>query len=315
MAEPVLVIAGPTAAGKTALAVELARRLGGEVVSADSRQVYRCMAIGTARPTTAEMGGIPHHGFDLVPPAERYSAGRFAREARGWIAGIRARGRVPIVAGGTGFYIRALTQPLFEEPELGHLDKQRLRARLEQWPTATLRSWVEALDPECRALDRDGHGGGGRQRLIRAIEVVILTGRTLGWWQQNAPAREAPVEARFVVLELPRAELYRRIDRRVDVMVEQGWVEEVRRLLDAGADEASPGVTAAGYAEMIAHVRGRIGLAEAIERTRRATRQYARRQLTWLRSQVPGAALRLDAAAPAGELAEATVRYWKEAGL
>jgi tRNA dimethylallyltransferase len=314
MAEPVLVIAGATAAGKTKLAVAVARRLGGEVVSADSRQIYQCMAIGTARPTADEMAGVPHHGLGFISPAERYSAGRFAREARAWIAGIRTRGRVPVVAGGTGFYLRALARPLFEEPDLDHLVRRRLHAVLERWTTGELRRWVEGLDPASSALDPDRRGGGGRQRLARALEVALLTGRTLGWWQRHAPALAAGVAARFVVLELPREELYRRIDRRVSAMVEQGWVDEVRGLLEAGAVETWPGITAAGYGAMLAHVRGHLSLDEAIARTRTATRQYARRQLTWLRHQVT-AALRIDARVPGEEQVEAVVRYWKEAAL
>jgi len=312
MAEPVLVITGPTASGKSALAVAVANCLGGEVVSADSRQVYRGMDIGTAKPTSAEREGIPHHGFDQVSPTERYSAGRFARDARQWIAEIRERGRVPIFAGGTGFYLRALTQPLFEEPDMGEIERSRLRARLGGRDVAELRRWVRILEPASPALDAARRGGGGRQRLLRAIEVAILTGRPLGWWQRNMPAREAGVPARWVVLEWPRDELYRRIDRRVSDMVRAGWVDEVRRLVANGFGAESPGVTATGYGDILTHVEGRMALDEALEQTRRATRAYARRQLTWLRNQLPTDALRLRADRPFDERVENTVRHWKE---
>ena len=312
MAEAVLFITGPTASGKSALAVAVARGLGGEVVSADSRQVYLGMDIGTAKPTTGAREGIPHHGFDRVSPAERYSAGRFAREARQWIAEIRARGRVPVVAGGTGFYLRALTQPLFEEPDLGEIERSRLRARLAGRDVAELRRWVSMLEPASPALDTAGRGGGGRQRFLRAIEVAILTGRPLGWWQRNRPAREAGVPARYVVLEWPRDELYRRIDRRACDMVRAGWVDEVRRLVARGFGADSPGVTATGYGDILSHVEGRMALEDALESTRRATRAYARRQLTWLRNQLPADALRLRADRPFDELVENTLRHWKE---
>lgn len=311
MDDPVLFVTGSTASGKSALAIALARLLDGEVISADSRQVYQGMDIGTAKPTAAERQGVPHHGFDLVSPAERYSAGRFARDARRWIVGIRDRGRTPIVAGGTGFFLGALTRPLFEEPELGHLERSRIRSVLAGKPVEELRRWVEALEPASTALDLEGRGGGGRQRLIRAIEVALLTGKPLRWWHRNAPARDPAVPAVTVVLCMPRAELYRRIDERVDAMVAAGWVDEVRRLLQRGFDEGAPGMTATGYSSMLAHVRGEIPLEEAIARTRRQTRQYARRQLTWMRNQLPADALRL----PVGTLdamVNAVERHWKE---
>ncbi len=312
MAEAVLVVTGPTASGKTTLAVELALRLDGEIVSADSRQVYRGMDIGTAKPTTAERCGIPHHGFDLVDPSERYSAGRFGRDARRWIAGIRGRGRVPVVAGGTGFFLRALTRPLFEEPPLGEIERAGLRGALADRPVAELERWVRALEPASPLPDSAGRGGAGRQRLLRAIEVALLTGRPLGWWHANAPALEPPVRAIHFVLEWPREELGDRIDRRVSAMIDGGWVEEVRGLRDRGLDEGTPGMTATGYTDMLAFVNGCITLDDAMARTRRATRRYARRQMTWFRNQLPGDTVHLQGASALDQLTDRVLRRWKE---
>ncbi len=314
MAEPVgggrpdaLAITGATATGKTALALEVAARLDGEVVSADSRQVYRGMDIGTAKATAAERAAVPHHGLDLISPAERYSAGRFAREARGWVAGIRARGRVPLLVGGTGFFLRALTHPLFREPAL---EAERRRA-LERWlrplSDAKLLAWLRALDPATASvLER----GGGRQRRLRALEVALLSGRPLSWWHAHAPAPEQPLDLLVFVLEMPREALYRRIDARVDAMLEAGLVEEVRRVVAAWG-EGAPGMSATGYAELAPYLRGETSLAVAADMVRRATRRYARRQQTWLRHQLPAGAVRLDATRSVAELADDIAARWR----
>jgi tRNA dimethylallyltransferase len=301
-----IAIVGPTASGKTAVAAEVARRLGGEVVSVDSRQVYRGMDIGTAKPDAAERGGVVHHGFDLVDPDERYSAGRFARDAWGWIDAIRGRGRVPILAGGTGFFLKALTHPMFDEPEAPEARREALKRLLRDWSAAELVRWADALDP---------HGGwgtgraGGRQRAARAIEVALLTGQPLGWWQQQ-PSSARVLRPLVVVLEVPRDVLYERIDRRADVMVRQGLVAEVAALLAQGYDASAPGMSATGYIEIARHLEGATDLASAVGEIRAATRRYARRQLTWFRHQVPEDAVRIDATAPAAEVADEIVRRW-----
>jgi tRNA dimethylallyltransferase len=303
----VLVITGATATGKTRLAIDLARRLGGEVISMDSRQVYRDMDIGTAKPMEAERIGVPHHGFDLVRPDERYSAGRFAADARGWIADIRSRGRIPMLAGGTGFFLRALTHPMFREP---HLDPERragLRAFLSGRSTDELQSWTRSLDP---GFEPGAWQGGGRQRLMRRIEVGALTGRPLSWWQRNSPATEPPVRAFVVVLDRPRVDLYARIDQRVHDMVDAGLVAEVGRLLDAGYTATDPGMSATGYAEFIPVVLAQRSIDEAVRLTQSATRRYARRQLTWFRNQTAGA-VHVDATLPPEELCCTVIREWK----
>lgn len=308
MAEAGIAIVGPTASGKTALAIEVARRLDGEVISVDSRQVYRGMDIGTAKATPAERTAVPHHGLDLVPPDARYSAGEFAREARRWIEQIRARGHVPILAGGTGFFLRALTHPMFGEPALPPDRRERLKEWLRRQEERKLREWLRVLDAETAAsLEQRG----GAQRVARALEVALLTGRPLSWWHVHAPPEREPVELPVFVLELPRDLLYRRIDGRVRAMVEAGLVEEVRRLVSEGYGAGSPGMNATGYVEMLPYLEGRTSLEDAVDAIQRATRRYARRQITWLRHQLPAGAVHLDALRPPEELAERVVEAWR----
>jgi tRNA dimethylallyltransferase len=304
MARDALVIAGPTATGKTAVAIEVALRLGGEVISLDSRQVYRGMDIGTAKPPLAERRGVPHHGFDLVNPDERFNAGRFAELARSWIAAIRTQGRVPIIAGGTGFFLRALTHPLFAEPVLPQSEKERWKGFLRTLDTAALARWASALDPVARVRPSD------RQRLARVIEVAVLTGRPLSWWHDAAPPAAPPIDPLIFVLDLPRDVLYRRIEERVDRMAEQGLAAEVRALLDAGYDERDPGMNATGYIELVPYFRGEYSLPHALALVQAATRRYARRQHTWLRHQLPSGVCRLDATSGPSELADTIVRAW-----
>jgi tRNA dimethylallyltransferase len=305
--KPPIVITGATASGKTRLAIALAQAVAGEVISVDSRQVYCGMDVGTAKPTLEEREGVPHFGFDLVQPDERYSAGRFARDARAWLAEIGRRGNVAILAGGTGFFLRALTHPLFREPALDEERRSALRTYLGQKTVEELRRWVEALEPGSTASE---WRGGGRQRLVRRLEVALLSGRPLSWWQASAPATDRPVRALTFVLERPRDELYARIERRVEDMVRRGLADEVRGLLESGFTLDDPGMNATGYIEMVPHVRGERSLEQAVELIQAATRRYARRQLTWFRNQL-AVAHRLDATQPVTRLRDEILRIWK----
>jgi tRNA dimethylallyltransferase len=303
-----LVLAGPTAVGKSAVAIEVALRIDGEIISADSRQVYRGMDIGTAKATAAERERVPHHGLDLVGPDERYSAGQFARDATTWIEAIRARGRTPLIAGGTGFFIRALTHPMFSEPPMDRERRESLRSYLSTFGLPRLRAWLQRLDPESaeRLADR-----GGAQRILRALEVALLTGRTLPWWQSRRPPETPPLDAVIVVLDMPRHLLYDRIDRRVDAMLDAGLVDEVAGLLADGYAPGDPGMNATGYPEIAAHLRGELSLDAAADEIRGRTRKYARRQLTWFRNKLPRGAHWLDASRPYDELVDQVIEQWR----
>lgn len=302
-----LAIVGPTASGKTALSVGVARRLEAEIVSMDSRSVYRGMDVGTAKPRPEERGGVPHHGIDLVEPSERFSAGEFGRYAREKIAEIRGRGRVPMLVGGTGFFLRALTHPIFREPEMDPAERERLAAELAGEDDAALLARLRQADPG--AAERLA-GWGGRQRLLRALEVPLLTGRTLAWWHRHSPPEAPPVAVLPFVLQLPRELLLERVDARVGEMVREGLVDEVRGLVERYG-ESAPGLNAHGYAELIPFLRGERSLEEALERVRRNTRAYTKRQLTWFRHQLPEGAVWLDATRPREELAEEIARRWR----
>lgn len=309
--EPVLALVGPTAGGKTALALALAERLDGEIIAMDSRTVYRGLDVGTAKPDAAARRRVPHHGLDLLEPGERYSAGRFARDARRWIDEIRGRGRLPILAGGTGFFLRALTEPLFREPAMDRGRRRALAGALDAYADAELRRWLGVLDGP--TAERLRHGG-GRQRLVRALEVALLTGRPLTWWHAQRPARVPALEARTFVLSPPRDMLYDRINRRVEAMVEGGLVEEVRGLLDAGYGPDAHGMNATGYPEIAAYLEGTLSLEQAVDAIQRATRRFARRQLTWFRNQLPGDAVWLDGARSTAALADEVEAQWRRTG-
>lgn len=305
-----LAVTGPTASGKTDLSLALAERVRVEVISMDSRQVYRDMDIGTDKVGRAARAAVPHHGLDLVAPDERYSAGRFARDARRWIEEIHGRGALPLLVGGTGFFLRAVLDPMFAEPPLDAARREALRGWLEGQGRERLERWVQLVDPERARLASEG----GPQRLGRTLEVALLSGRPLTWWHRAAPSVGDGLPGVVVLLDLPRDEMDLRIDERVSGMVERGLVEEVRGLLAAGYSEDAPGLTGTGYREVAAHLRGEATLDQALEEIRRNTRRYARRQLTWFRHQLPESALSIDATAPVGEQADAALAAFEGAG-
>lgn len=301
-----LALVGPTASGKTALSLSVARRLDAEIISMDSRQVYRGMDIGTAKISAEERGTVPHHGLDLVDPDQRYSAGQFARDARTWIREITGRRRVPLVVGGTGFFLKALQEPIFTEPEMDPVRVEALRRYLKDVDRERMEAWVHLLDPERAPLALEG----GPQRMSRTLEVALLSGKPLSRWHRESPPDGPPLRGVVLYLELPTDELDRRVDLRVSRMMEGGFVAEVQGLLDAGYDPESPGMTGTGYREVARHLAGETTLDEATDEIARRTRQYARRQITWFRHQLPNDTVVIDATAPLEEQASAALGAW-----
>jgi tRNA dimethylallyltransferase len=272
----VVCIVGPTASGKSALALDLAERLGGEIVSADSRQVYRELAIGTATPTAAERERIPHHCLDLVDPGERFDAARFRTAAAAAIADVAARGRVPLVVGGTGLWVRALLRGLCPAPAGAPALRARLEAAVAADGPDALHRRLAAVDPlaAARIAPRDA------VRIVRALEVALASGVPLSQWQAEHRFADRPYEALVIGLARPTAELDARIAARAQAMVDAGFLDEVRALAARGV-----AVDAVGYREMRACVEGRTDLATALAATIRATRRFAKRQRTWFRRE------------------------------
>ncbi len=278
-----VLIAGPTASGKSALALEIAGELGGEIVNADSMQVYGVLDRLTARPSQKEMARVPHHLYGHVSPRTAYSTGLWVEEAARAIAGIRGRGAVPVVVGGTGLYFRALTGGLSDMPAIPADIRESLRARLEQEGIEPLHEELSRLDPEMAGRLRPAD----RQRIVRALEVVMATGQSIARFQgRPGPQIIDPSKARCLVLDPDRAVLHARINARFARMVAEGAVKEVENLMALGVPAQHPAMKAIGVGPISEYIRGDLILDEAIERSRAATRQYAKRQLTWFRNQL-----------------------------
>ena len=305
----VRVICGPTGAGKSSIAMALAESRGAVILSADSRQIYRRFDIGTAKPTDAERARVTHRGIDIIDPSERYSAARWAAEARTWIDEARAGGRPALIVGGTGFYLRALTEPLFESPVLDPVRRTALERVLMTTSTDDLRRWCTSLDPARAHL--------GRTQLIRSVETALLAGERLSDLHRrhteesrtrSARPRAGPIRARYLVVD-PGPRLASRIEHRYDAMVAQGWPDEVGALA-RDVEESAPAWKASGYAVMRELVAGRMSSHAARERVIIETRQYAKRQRTWFRHQLDAAATtRID---PDDPTADTLVNDWWE---
>jgi tRNA dimethylallyltransferase len=276
---PLLILAGPTAAGKSAAALRVAKTVGREVVNADSMQVYRELRILSARPGEAETGGVPHRLFGHVDAAERYSVGRYLEEARAVVADARASGRTPVVVGGTGLYLRALTKGLSAVPPVP--------AEVEAEGAALLAADLEGFRRDLFAHDPASADlrPTDTQRLLRAWSVAKATGRTLSDWQREEPVPGLPGPVRAVVLAPPRDALYARIERRWDAMMAAGALEEAEALHARGLPPDLPVMKALGVAPLIGRLRGELDADEADALAKRDTRRYAKRQLTWFRHQ------------------------------
>lgn len=301
---PVLV--GPTAVGKTAVALALAAYWPLEIISADSRQVYRRLDVGTAKPTRKEQAKVPHHGIDVVNVGTRYSAGHFARDATRWVDEIRGRGNLPVIVGGTGLYVRALAEGLFSEPALDPARRRSLDAWVARLDTLELLRWAGRLDP--------GFQGGGRQRAARAIEVALLSGHPLVHWQRAARAAGA-IDPWYVVLTVPRPVLHQRIARRAEEMVRRGLIEEVAAVLAEGYPPNAAGLDGIGIREAVDYLHGRRDRDSVATAITVATRQYAKRQQTWFRHQLEGEVLLVDATRGAEKLAEEIATLWRGSGV
>ena len=280
MKNKVIVVCGPTATGKTALGIELALRLGGEIVSADSMQVYRRMDIGTAKATAEERARVPHHMLDVCQPWEDYSVSRYVQEASAVCDGLLARGKIPVIVGGTGLYIDSLLagRDFAGRQEGDDALRLRLDADYERLGGEAMLERLRAFDPERAAKLHPGD----RRRIVRAMEIYQLTGKTITQHDRETQALPPRYQAKTIVLSFAdRADLYARIDRRVEQMVSAGLFDEVEALLKEGLSPACTAMQAIGYKEAVQALEGSISRQEAVERIQLNSRRYAKRQLTW----------------------------------
>lgn len=283
IAPRIWLIAGPTASGKSAYALDLAERIGAEIVNADSMQIYAGLRVLTAGPSPEETARAPHHLFQVVDPAIGWSVGRWLEAATKALAEIEARGNPAIVVGGTGLYFRALTHGLADVPPVSETQREISSLLFAARGEAEFREILKPLDPQAEARIEIGD----RQRLVRAHAVAIATGKSLTAWQTDTKPALAPGSWKGLVLDPPRADLYARCDGRLAVMVQQGALDEVRAVDARGLDPALPALKAVGYREFAAHLRGETTLEQALDAARQETRRYAKRQLTWFRNQTP----------------------------
>ncbi|TXI23354.1 MAG: tRNA (adenosine(37)-N6)-dimethylallyltransferase MiaA [Ottowia sp.] len=307
---PAIAVMGPTASGKTAFAIELARRHGGEIVSVDSALVYRGLDIGAAKPDAAERAGVPHHLLDMRQPWQPYSAAEFAVDARAAIEGILARGKLPVLAGGTGLYFRALLRGLAPMPEADPALRAALAAEAVQRGWAALHADLSRVDPAAAARI----GPGDAQRIQRALEVFARSGRPISAWQRDRPPPRLPLRVlKLVLAPGERATLHARIARRFDAMLQAGFLDEVRALRvlpplrGHPAPLDLPALRAVGYRQAWEHLDGVSSAAEFRDRAIFATRQLAKRQLTWLRGELDGR--RFDPERDGGQLREAVSSF------
>jgi tRNA dimethylallyltransferase len=280
---PLVAVVGPTASGKSDLGIALAERFDGEIVNCDSVQVYRGLNVATAKVPMEERRGVPHHLIDVVEPTVNFTAVAWAEEAKRVIAGVEAGGKRAILVGGTGFYLRALTTRFFDSPEIDESLRTRLQRIMEKRGAEHMHRMLVRVDPKLAAkfAPRDW------SRVIRALEVYFSSGRPLSEWQERSPEEPTEFAGRlhYFVLEPPREELYARINRRVDAMVERGMLEEIQSLIASGVPPTAKAFNAHGYKRFVEYITGKRTLESAIEQMKLDTRHYAKRQWTWWRAQ------------------------------
>lgn len=310
MKKPLVVIGGPTACGKTGFSIALAKKIGGEVISADSMQVYRYMDIGTAKVTPEEMQGVPHYLIDELYPDEEYNVMLFQQKAKNYMEEIWRKGHIPILAGGTGFYINALLYDNdFTETENDTAFREECYAYAKEKSPEALYERLKEADPEYAA----GIHANNVKRVTRALEYFHLTGETLSAHNAAQKQKASPYNAAVFLLTMGRERLYRRIEERVDNMLRQGLAEEVQGLLQRGFHPELVSMQGIGYKEIVPYCRGECTLEEAAAQLKTNTRRFAKRQLTWFRRQTDGLWLDMDRA-PAEVMAEALVCL-KERGI
>ncbi len=280
--KPLIIITGPTAVGKTDLSLELAKAVGGEIISADSMQVYRHMDIGSAKIMPEEMQGIPHHLIDVIEPEEEFHVVRFQEMAKDAMEGIYARGHIPVVTGGTGFYIQALVRDIdFTETGSDEAYRQELEALAREQGAEVLHEMLAKADP----VSAEEIHANNVKRVIRALEYYHFTGEPISAHNAAQRQKASPYTCVCFVLNRDRGELYRRIDRRVDQMLEQGLLEEVKKLADMGYTKDMVSMQGLGYKELLACLDGELSYEEAVYILKRDTRHFAKRQLTWFKRE------------------------------
>ena len=282
MKQPLIILTGPTASGKTALSVELAKRIGGEIISADSMQVYRHMDVGSAKVTAEEMDGVPHHLIDVLDPQDAFNVVVFQEMAKKAMEEIYRNGHIPIVAGGTGFYIQALLNDIdFTENDGDTEYRQSLEKLAAEQGANVLHEKLRAVDP----ASADAIHANNVKRVIRALEFYEQTGKRISEHNEEERQKESPYNFAYYVLNMDRARLYSRIDMRVDKMVEDGLVEEVEKLKSMGCTRDMVSMQGLGYKEILDYLAGECSLEEAIYILKRDTRHFAKRQLTWFKRE------------------------------
>ena len=295
----VIVIAGPTASGKTGLSVEVAKQLHTEIVSADSMQIYQGMDVGTAKVTAQEMCGIPHHMLDIVSPMENYNVSRYVEDAKPIVDEILSRGKIPVIAGGTGLYINSLVYGYDLAPiPSDDAVREEITQLYEEKGGEFLLEELRRIDPKTAERLHPNNA----RRLIRALEVYRISGTTISDQEERTKNAPKPYDVKFFVLDTDRDKLYERINRRVDLMLENGLVEEVKTLLEQGIPKTNTSMQAIGYKEIVEYLDGYLTLDEAVEKLKMESRRYAKRQLTWFRRNE--GAHWLEASLPKEELAE-----------
>lgn len=308
MKKPLIVIGGPTACGKTGFSIKLAKEIGGEIISADSMQVYRYMDIGTAKVTLEEADGVPHYLIDEFDPDEEYNVMLFQQKAKAYMEQIWAKGKVPILVGGTGFYINALLYDNdFTETDNDTSYREECYRLAQERGPEVLYERLKEIDPEYAAIMHANNV----KRVTRALEYHYLTGQKFSEHNAEQKEKETPYDAAVIILSMDREKLYERIELRIDIMMEQGLLEEVKGLLEKGYTPELVSMQGIGYKEFIPYFNGECTLEEAVTQLKTNTRRFAKRQLTWFRRQIEG--LWVDMSSFTGEEAmEEVLDYLKQ---